>query len=120
MSTDPWQSRPKQLSQRDKIIAGIIIALVSTVVGPLIYDSFSAKKQQEASAAPSQVTPNINIVVQQPQTTAPARPAIPQATSAPSCPVCGSVMVKRTNHTDGSKFWGCSQFPKCRGTRRID
>jgi restriction system protein len=36
-----------------------------------------------------------------------------------TCPVCGSELVIRTAkrglHT-GQQFWGCSKFPKCRGT----
>ena len=35
------------------------------------------------------------------------------------CPLCGSEMVKRTakkGANAGSEFWGCSKFPKCRGT----
>jgi restriction system protein len=36
------------------------------------------------------------------------------------CPSCGNSMVIRTakkgNHA-GDKFWGCSSFPKCKGTR---
>ncbi len=36
------------------------------------------------------------------------------------CPFCGNSMVIRTakkgNHA-GDKFWGCSSFPKCKGTR---
>lgn len=38
------------------------------------------------------------------------------------CPVCGSMMVQRTAKKGaqaGSPFWGCSTYPKCRGTRRI-
>lgn len=34
------------------------------------------------------------------------------------CPKCGSEMVIRevkTGQNVGNKFWGCSQFPKCRG-----
>lgn len=35
-----------------------------------------------------------------------------------SCPRCGNEMVKRTNRKSGDVFWGCSDFPKCRGTRK--
>ena len=38
----------------------------------------------------------------------------------PSCPKCGSPMVQRTAKAGanaGAKFWGCSKFPACRGTR---
>ena len=39
---------------------------------------------------------------------------------APHCPKCGAMMVVRTatkGENAGSRFWGCSAFPKCRGTR---
>lgn len=36
-----------------------------------------------------------------------------------SCPACGGVLVRRTNHTDGSQFLGCSRYPKCRFTKTI-
>lgn len=39
-----------------------------------------------------------------------------------SCPNCGSDMVLRTakrGKNIGSKFWGCSRYPKCRGTRAL-
>jgi restriction system protein len=42
---------------------------------------------------------------------------------APSCPNCGSEMVGRTakrGSNAGSQFWGCSQYPRCRGTRAVD
>ena len=37
--------------------------------------------------------------------------------TAPSCPRCSSMMVKRTatgGSNAGKYFWGCSNFPKCR------
>lgn len=39
----------------------------------------------------------------------------------PPCPVCGHAMVQRVAQQGGNAgryFWGCPQFPKCRGTRR--
>lgn len=38
----------------------------------------------------------------------------------PICPRCASAMVRRTAKSGahaGSQFWGCTQFPVCRGTR---
>ena len=38
--------------------------------------------------------------------------------NSPECPVCGKAMVLREakkGKTEGKKFWGCTQFPKCRG-----
>jgi len=37
--------------------------------------------------------------------------------SEPRCSRCGEGMVQRTNRRDGSAFWGCLAFPRCRGTR---
>jgi len=42
-----------------------------------------------------------------------ARGPVPE--SFPSCPKCGSMMVKRYRRTDGGAFWGCSQYPRCPG-----
>jgi len=41
---------------------------------------------------------------------------------APECPQCGDTMVKRVikkGANSGSIFWGCTGFPKCRGTRAV-
>lgn len=40
----------------------------------------------------------------------------------PECPQCGDIMVKRIvkkGTNSGSIFWGCTGFPKCRGTRTV-
>lgn len=33
------------------------------------------------------------------------------------CPECKGPMVPRTNKQNGTKFWGCQDFPVCKGTR---
>ena len=41
---------------------------------------------------------------------------------APDCPRCGSAMVVREARQGayiGQKFWGCPNFPKCRGKRNL-
>ena len=40
----------------------------------------------------------------------------------PSCPRCGNSMVKkiaRQGFNAGNEFWGCSTYPKCKGTMNI-
>ena len=37
-----------------------------------------------------------------------------------ACPECGGAMVSRANKTTGQRFWGCKDYPKCRGTRDTD
>ena len=42
--------------------------------------------------------------------------------TVPHCPVCNALLVKRLARrgvSAGSSFWGCSNYPKCRGTRAI-
>jgi ssDNA-binding Zn-finger/Zn-ribbon topoisomerase 1 len=37
----------------------------------------------------------------------------------PPCPVCGRPTVLRTTERGrraGTRFWGCTAFPRCRGT----
>jgi len=44
-------------------------------------------------------------------------------TDLPMCPVCGKEMVKREakkGKSIGKVFFGCSQFPKCRGVLELD
>jgi restriction system protein len=45
-------------------------------------------------------------------------PAEPQRTAEPKCPHCGGEMVLRTAKTGkyaGKQFYGCRQYPKCKG-----
>lgn len=40
--------------------------------------------------------------------------------ATPTCPTCGAAMILRTTKRGsmaGSRFWGCSTYPACRGTR---
>jgi len=37
-----------------------------------------------------------------------------------TCPECGEPMVSRANSVTGQRFWGCSNFPTCKGTRNTD
>jgi len=57
-----------------------------------------------------------------------AQPPAPNGHSGPAsgqkhcCPQCGHPMVLRTAQRGpqaGQQFWGCSQFPRCRGTMPI-
>lgn len=44
------------------------------------------------------------------------------APDMPACPKCGSSMFKRTAErgvTAGKEFWGCSQYPACKGNKSV-
>lgn len=58
---------------------------------------------------------------EQPPATAPV-PATAGADALPACPQCGSVMALRRakrGTNAGNTFWGCSQYPRCRGIRPV-
>ncbi|WP_371856733.1 topoisomerase DNA-binding C4 zinc finger domain-containing protein [Pseudomonas sp. Irchel 3A5] len=51
-----------------------------------------------------------------------AAPKAAAEPKAPACPHCKKVMVQkvaRTGANAGGKFWGCGDYPKCRGIRAI-
>ena len=73
------------------------------------------RPQRRPKAAPS-------ISIQVPPRSSTARARTGHAGAIPSCPSCGKSMVRRTarrGRRRGSQFWGCSQYPGCRGTRAI-
>ena len=55
---------------------------------------------------------------------APALTPITTVTNvAHACPRCGSAMIQRVakkGPTTGQFFWGCTEFPKCAGTRKFE
>jgi four helix bundle suffix protein len=47
----------------------------------------------------------------------------PPAAEIPACPQCGKTMRRRTARQGpnaGQAFWGCTGYPECRGTRRVE
>jgi restriction system protein len=56
---------------------------------------------------------------------APSPPPIPTPVAAPEVPACPHcrkqmvIRVARTGANAGGNFWGCSNYPKCRGIRAI-
>jgi restriction system protein len=49
----------------------------------------------------------------------PAGKSMPASRAQHSCPKCASPMVLRTARDKGMEFYGCSRYPKCRGTRQV-
>ena len=46
----------------------------------------------------------------------PASPPV-DAEPPPACPQCSVPMVRRSNRRTGQPFWGCTEYPRCKGTR---
>lgn len=58
-----------------------------------------------------------------PPTEHPQPASSPVSQGTPSCPRCGSPMMLRTARrgaSAGSRFWGCTQYPGCKGTRPME
>lgn len=88
---------------------------------------FTRDAQEFAAGKPIQLIdgPQLLALVQSVQSN-------PAATAAPSggvgagsacCPSCGQPMILRTSKRGanaGNQFWGCSTYPKCKGTRSYE
>jgi restriction system protein len=49
--------------------------------------------------------------------------ALPAVSPSPLCPVCNSEMARRVarhGNNAGKEFWGCTTYPKCKGTRTTE
>lgn len=49
-----------------------------------------------------------------------ARKAQASLSGAPTCPICGKPMLRRLQkrgQMQGREFWGCSDYPRCNGSR---
>lgn len=97
--------------------------------GPALNGWIAATRQ--AAPRPSEevkeprVEPVIKPAVVQappPRPAPPQAPVAPVAPPAPACPHCRKTMVMklaRTGKNAGGNFWGCPDYPKCRGIRAI-
>ena len=101
-------------AQAPAMPAGASAQWSAAIQGPAAPAS-AAAQWPKSSSAPVSATSQVS--------TAPARvesQAIGDGPDpdAPRCPVCGSTMVLRTAKRGaraGKKFWGCSEYPYCRG-----
>jgi len=42
---------------------------------------------------------------------------VPQGAADLACPTCGAAMFKRFSRQTNQMFWGCTHYPRCKGTR---
>jgi len=52
-------------------------------------------------------------------TSSPATGLQPTSPTEPACPTCGAAMFKRFNRQTSQMFWGCTHYPRCKGTRPV-
>lgn len=88
---------------------------IELVDGPRLFAMIQLARRSGKSS-PSSVVADSPAQAQQPEAIAVAT----AQTASPECPRCGAFMQLRTARQGanaGSNFWGCSTYPKCRGTR---
>lgn len=101
------------MAKNDKVLAEALMARAQAE-----RDLHELKASVPASTVTLAVTPPFRQAPQPPfpPTTPISTPAKTVSTSgAPSCPSCGSPMRRRSGRY--GRFWGCSRYPRCRGTR---
>jgi len=72
-------------------------------------------RREPASPTPAEASPAPPATI--------ATPGSRQAAEQPLCPQCNTPMVLRTSSrgpNQGSRFWGCPNYPRCRGTLKYD
>jgi hypothetical protein len=121
--------------KRDVFVEGVFAAAKLPLIRVLVRSGYevnalnSLLRQKAGIAKPINQTderymPPVHQVPRQPTfalTLAPAPTPVPTTpvavSAAPVCPKCGANTVLRTAKTgasQGSQFWGCSNFPRCR------
>lgn len=94
---------------------------IELVDGPRLFAMIQqARSIQGKSAAAKREPPSsMGSPEPQPRTAAPVPQATVKAGAQPECPRCGAAMALRTARQGanaGNTFWGCTTYPKCRGT----
>ena len=127
---DKSHQRPDR-QERDEFVGGVFAAAKLPLVRVPVQHAYSASELKmllqrylplasPAPAAPQPVAAEI-VPVQRPLPPSGTRSVAPPAVQSPvgqTCPKCGSAMVLRTAKSganQGGKFWGCPNFPRCRG-----
>lgn len=83
---------------------------------------FTEEARRFAEGRSIELVPTDTLLRMVKETGSASAPAVsePASATSPSCPKCGSPMVWRTakrGENAGASFWGCSQYPECRGVR---
>ncbi len=102
---------------------------IQLVDGPQLFAMMRRARQAQGHATPGTTTREFTSAAGTPHDPAgtvaphPAAAAASASVQQPECPRCGAAMQLRTARQGahaGRNFWGCSTYPKCRGTRAAD
>ena len=94
---------------------------IELVDGPRLFAMIQQARSAQAkpAAAHRETTNSMGSPAPQPQSAVQAPQATAKAAAQPECPRCGAGMALRTARqgaNTGNTFWGCTTYPKCRGT----
>jgi restriction system protein len=59
------------------------------------------------------------VKVPSPGETPVSEPTPPAEAASPACPRCGAAMYKRFNPQTSKLYWGCVQYPMCKGSQLV-
>ncbi|MGN0876689.1 MAG: NERD domain-containing protein [Kiritimatiellia bacterium] len=99
------------------VYAGGVAKYIRSVNVPIIKDKqvpeiASAIVEWQATLSRKQVSSHVANLKKSHQAVA--------ESDAPACPRCGAPMVLRTARATDKKFFGCSNYPQCRGMRPVE
>jgi restriction system protein len=94
---------------------------IELIDGPRLFAMIQQARQAQSQPATAQrEAPSTTGTSEAHARTAALEPSVAvKAVSQPECPRCGAAMALRTARQGanaGNAFWGCSTYPKCRGT----
>ncbi|MCA9253725.1 MAG: DUF2034 domain-containing protein [Phycisphaerales bacterium] len=88
---------------------------IDLVEGPELWELVKSVKAASTASAPNRPSTSVH-----PKPSPPTASTSPSTEAPPHCPKCQAPMVLREakkGQNAGSRFWGCSRFPQCRGTQ---
>lgn len=93
---------------------------IKLIDGPQLFAMIQKALQAQGKDVPSPRETIVASATPATHTTTPVPESAATRLSVPECPLCNATMELRTARQGaniGKTFWGCSTYPKCRGTR---
>ncbi|MBW1673377.1 MAG: topoisomerase DNA-binding C4 zinc finger domain-containing protein [Deltaproteobacteria bacterium] len=92
--------------------SSVKVEVITQIVGRAIQLKLAGKTNEDDARVTTTIVYSEGLTVQ--MGTASDKP-LPEVDGEPDCPNCFKPMVLRKRVRDGNPFWGCSDFPQCKG-----
>lgn len=109
-----YQPHPSGTSSGGSFTVFVVVAVIIFGVMALTRKGGSKAQSQQPRSAPISTSPQQPQPQPSPNPRGPSQPP-PSKPGVITCPRCGAKMVLRNGRY--GRFYGCSRFPQCRGTR---